>query len=150
VHLSALLETDDAAEQGGGNGEDTAAPQSLQLPRSPAAPRDAAANSMLTAITEQRDRFRSANAALEAENAALKKREAALELETRTLRTDNVKMYEKIKFLEAYRPLTGQTLHSVCAVLLLLMLPLFRLCFLSPRLSPPPPPGFCPSRKVCC
>jgi hypothetical protein len=72
---------------------------------------------MVTAITEQRDRFRSANAALEAENAALKKREAALELETRTLRTDNVKMYEKIKFLEAYRPLTGQTLHSVCAVL---------------------------------
>ena len=69
---------------------------------------------MVAAVAEQRDRFRAANAALEAENAALKKRETALQLETRTLRADNVKMYEKIKFLESYRPSSGH--HAPPAV----------------------------------
>ena len=60
-------------------------------------------------------RFRSANSALEAENAVLKKREAALDAETRTLRADNVKMYEKIKFLESYRPSSSAPIHAVSA-----------------------------------
>ena len=67
-------------------------------------------------------RFRSANAALEAENAALKKRETSMELDTRTLRSDNVKMYEKIKFLESYRPSASSHGHAVY--------------ILSPRFSP--------------
>ncbi|EKX47927.1 hypothetical protein GUITHDRAFT_106475 [Guillardia theta CCMP2712] len=61
-------------------------------------------NSLAAAVAEQRDRFRAANIALEAENTALKKRQTNLEGEIRTLRSDNVKMYEKIKYLESYRP----------------------------------------------
>jgi homeobox protein cut-like len=58
---------------------------------------------LTSAIAEQRDRFRAANAALEADKLALEKRLSSLESELRVTRNDNVKMYEKIKFLESYR-----------------------------------------------
>ena len=47
------------------------------------------------------------------ENAALKKRESALSAETKSLRGDNVKMYEKLKFLESYRPATAGAVHTL-------------------------------------
>ena len=100
VHLSALLEDEDSEQVAHKAGDDAANSPS----RLAGGAESSASNSMVAAVAEQRDRFRAANAALEAENVALKKREAALELETRTLRGDNVKMYEKIKFLESYRP----------------------------------------------
>eukprot|EP00960_Hanusia_phi_P044864 756872-Hanusia_phi.AAC.3 len=83
-HLSALLDSKDP-------GHDEEAVPANQ-------------NSLAAAVAEQRDRFRAANIALEAENTALKKRQTNLEGEIRTLRADNVKMYEKIKYLESYRP----------------------------------------------
>jgi len=108
VHLSALLENEDE-EQGGSHAHG----DSPLSPSRRSAPQQEASNSMVAAVAEQRDRFRSANAALEAENAALKKRETSMELDTRTLRSDNVKMYEKIKFLESYRPSASSHGHAV-------------------------------------
>ena len=112
VHLSALLEKEtedkDVAASGAGA---HAMPLLACAAEHPEA--SVSSNSMVAAVTEQRDRFRAANAALEAESAALKKREAALALETRTLRLDNVKMYEKIKFLESYRTSASSHSHTV-------------------------------------
>lgn len=70
-------------------------------------------DALARALGEQRDRLKASNSVLEAENAALKKKVLALETEARTLRTDNVKMYEKIKFLESYRPSAGSQGPSV-------------------------------------
>lgn len=63
--------------------------------------------SLATAVALQRDRFRQLNAELEGENAVLKKRVGTCEGDIRSLRGDNVKMYEKIKFLESCKPGQG-------------------------------------------
>ena len=116
VHLSALLETEDH-DQAKPHDRHVDAEDAEYSPLTPsrraAATLQDAPNSLVSAVAEQRDRFRAANTALEAENAALKKREVALDQETRTLRADNVKMYEKIKFLESYRPSSHSHAHTV-------------------------------------
>jgi homeobox protein cut-like len=116
VHLSALLETEDH-DQAQPHDRHVDAEDAEYSPLTPsrraAAALQDAPNSLVSAVAEQRDRFRAANTALEAENAAIKKREAALDQETRTLRADNVKMYEKIKFLESYRPSLHSHAHTV-------------------------------------
>eukprot|EP00802_Teleaulax_amphioxeia_P005620 Tamp_05624.p1 GENE.Tamp_05624~~Tamp_05624.p1 ORF type:complete len:778 (-),score=319.41 Tamp_05624:587-2869(-) len=110
VHLAGLLETEDEQPQPDSGAEEFSP---LTPSRRAGNAQQEAPNSLVSAVAEQRDRFRAANTALEAENSALKKREAALDLETRTLRADNVKMYEKIKFLETYRPSSHSHAHTV-------------------------------------
>eukprot|EP01135_Chromosphaera_perkinsii_P003915 Nk52_evm16s262 gene=Nk52_evmTU16s262 len=57
---------------------------------------------ILDIITSQRDRFREKNTQLEADNLSLQQGMASLRSEIDSLRKDNIKLYEKIKFLQGY------------------------------------------------
>uniref|UniRef100_A0A3P8WKS9 Protein CASP n=1 Tax=Cynoglossus semilaevis TaxID=244447 RepID=A0A3P8WKS9_CYNSE len=59
-------------------------------------------DSLLSIISSQRERFRSRNQELEAENRSLQQTMQALQNELDSLRADNIKLYEKIKFLQSY------------------------------------------------
>ncbi|XP_056139046.1 cut-like homeobox 1b [Lampris incognitus] len=59
-------------------------------------------DSLLSIISSQRERFRSRNQELEAENRSLQQTMQALQSELDSLRADNIKLYEKIKFLQSY------------------------------------------------
>uniref|UniRef100_A0A8D3CA84 Protein CASP n=1 Tax=Scophthalmus maximus TaxID=52904 RepID=A0A8D3CA84_SCOMX len=59
-------------------------------------------DSLLSIISSQRERYRSRNQELEAENRALQQTMQALQSELDSLRADNIKLYEKIKFLQSY------------------------------------------------
>lgn len=58
--------------------------------------------SMLNIVHEQRNRFRQRVLELEAERDALNGTATRLRQELQTLKTDNVKLYEKIKYLQSY------------------------------------------------
>lgn len=60
--------------------------------------------SLLAIVQSQRERFRLRVQELENENSHLSQNMQALSLEIENLRMDNVKLYEKIKFLQNYRP----------------------------------------------
>eukprot|EP00040_Diaphanoeca_grandis_P015651 m.80134 g.80134 ORF g.80134 m.80134 type:complete len:652 (+) comp25285_c0_seq1:378-2333(+) len=60
--------------------------------------------SLLNIVSSQRDRFRARNFDLEAEARHQKQIVAALRSEIDTVKSDNVKLYEKIKFIQGYKP----------------------------------------------
>ncbi|XP_058490978.1 cut-like homeobox 1b isoform X4 [Solea solea] len=64
-------------------------------------------DSLLSIISSQRERFRSRNQELEAENRSLQQTMQALQNELDSLRADNIKLYEKIKFLQSYPTKSG-------------------------------------------
>uniref|UniRef100_A0A7M4EE36 Protein CASP n=1 Tax=Crocodylus porosus TaxID=8502 RepID=A0A7M4EE36_CROPO len=59
-------------------------------------------DSLLSIISSQRERFRARNQELEAENRLMQHTMQALQSELDNLRADNIKLYEKIKFLQSY------------------------------------------------
>ncbi|XP_045580811.1 protein CASP isoform X3 [Salmo salar] len=59
-------------------------------------------DSLLSIISSQRERFRSRNQELEAESRSVQVTMQALQSELDSLRADNIKLYEKIKFLQSY------------------------------------------------
>ncbi|XP_069801928.1 protein CASP isoform X2 [Dendropsophus ebraccatus] len=59
-------------------------------------------DSLLSIISSQRERFRARNQELEAENRMMHHTMRALQSELDNLRADNIKLYEKIKFLQSY------------------------------------------------
>ncbi|KAK1790639.1 hypothetical protein P4O66_014030, partial [Electrophorus voltai] len=59
-------------------------------------------DSLLSIISSQRERFRARNQELEAESRSLQQTLQALQSELDSLRADNIKLYEKIKFLQIY------------------------------------------------
>ncbi|XP_065830385.1 protein CASP-like [Oscarella lobularis] len=68
--------------------------------------------SLLPIISSQRERFRMRNLELEATNKHKEQLVASLKTEVDSLRSDNVKLYEKIKFLQGYQSSTGGTRHD--------------------------------------
>ncbi|XP_037533450.1 cut-like homeobox 1b [Nematolebias whitei] len=64
-------------------------------------------DSLLSIISSQRERFRSRNQELEAENRSVQQTMQALQNELDSLRADNIKLYEKIKFLQSYAGRAG-------------------------------------------
>uniref|UniRef100_A0A665UCN5 Protein CASP n=1 Tax=Echeneis naucrates TaxID=173247 RepID=A0A665UCN5_ECHNA len=64
-------------------------------------------DSLLSIISSQRERFRSRNQELEAENRSVQQTMQALQNELDSLRADNIKLYEKIKFLQSYPSRAG-------------------------------------------
>uniref|UniRef100_A0A8C3KP80 Protein CASP n=1 Tax=Calidris pygmaea TaxID=425635 RepID=A0A8C3KP80_9CHAR len=59
-------------------------------------------DSLLSIISSQRERFRTRNQELEGENRMMQHTVHALQSELDNLRADNIKLYEKIKFLQSY------------------------------------------------
>lgn len=59
-------------------------------------------SSVLSVVSGQRDRFRAKVQALEEENAQFKSSINIQAIEVQTLKEDNVKLYEKIKYLRTY------------------------------------------------
>uniref|UniRef100_A0A672MCX6 Protein CASP-like n=1 Tax=Sinocyclocheilus grahami TaxID=75366 RepID=A0A672MCX6_SINGR len=59
-------------------------------------------DSLLSIISSQRERYRSRNQELEAANSSLQQTAQALQSQLDSLRADNIKLYEKIKFLQSY------------------------------------------------
>uniref|UniRef100_A0A3P8ZSP9 Protein CASP n=1 Tax=Esox lucius TaxID=8010 RepID=A0A3P8ZSP9_ESOLU len=64
-------------------------------------------DSLLSIISSQRERFRSRNQELEAESRSMQQTMQALQNELDSLRADNIKLYEKIKFLQSYPSRAG-------------------------------------------
>ncbi|OXB78858.1 UNVERIFIED_CONTAM: hypothetical protein H355_011263 [Colinus virginianus] len=72
-------------------------------PPSPSAPfPEGQVDSLLSIISSQRERFRARNQELEGENRMMQHTVHALQSELDNLRADNIKLYEKIKFLQSY------------------------------------------------
>ena len=69
----------------------------------PGADTVSAAESLLPIITAQRERFKAKNDELEAELTLKKQQVSLIQNEVDSLRSDNVKLYEKIRFLQSYR-----------------------------------------------
>lgn len=78
-------------------------------------PKSSAETSILPIITNQRDRFRQRNAELEEE--LRKQFEAITEArgEIKGLQTDNLKLYEKVRYLQSYREEAGGSAHPAVA-----------------------------------
>lgn len=72
---------------------------------------DGGADSLLPIVSSQRERFRQRNMELEAECKQHRSTASILQRETDSLRADNVKLYEKIKFLQSY-PGTRKTVDD--------------------------------------
>lgn len=69
------------------------------------------ASSLLPIVSSQRERFKQRNVELEAECHQQKQTISVLQREVDTIRGDNVKLYEKIKFLQSY-PGTRKTVDD--------------------------------------
>ncbi|KZV97753.1 hypothetical protein EXIGLDRAFT_348330 [Exidia glandulosa HHB12029] len=63
----------------------------------------AADTSILPIVTSQRDRFRARNAELEEELRKQAKLMAELRAEVKQLQSDNLKLYEKVRYMQSYR-----------------------------------------------
>ena len=61
-------------------------------------------SSMLVVVSSQRERFRLRNNELQADNYTLQQRLQQLQDELDAVRADNVKLFEKIKYLQSYSP----------------------------------------------
>eukprot|EP00048_Salpingoeca_helianthica_P017614 m.238155 g.238155 ORF g.238155 m.238155 type:complete len:650 (+) comp21631_c0_seq1:7-1956(+) len=66
----------------------------------------ALSDTIIPIVASQRDRFKARNAELEGELRHAQQSLSALKNELDTMRSDNVKLYEKIKFLQGYQPTT--------------------------------------------
>nr|XP_006812774.1 PREDICTED: protein CASP isoform X2 [Saccoglossus kowalevskii] len=75
---------------------------SATLAHAPPEPSPGTADSLLPIISSQRERFRVRNQELETENRHQQKQIQVIQNELDSLRSDNVKLYEKIKFLQSY------------------------------------------------
>ena len=58
--------------------------------------------SLLSIVTSQRERFKQRNKQLESESQQQQQTISVLEREVDSLRCDNVKLYEKVRFLQTY------------------------------------------------
>lgn len=67
-----------------------------------APPPNAAESSLLPIVTSQRDRFRQRNAELEQELRKQSDGVADLRAEVKTLQADNLKLYEKVRYMQSY------------------------------------------------
>ncbi|KAG7527478.1 hypothetical protein FFLO_06893 [Filobasidium floriforme] len=65
-------------------------------------PGDNNANSLLPIVTSQRDRFRQRNSELEEELRKQSEGLADLRAEIKTLQSDNLKLYEKVRYMQSY------------------------------------------------
>ncbi|XP_072557157.1 cut-like homeobox 1b isoform X3 [Paramormyrops kingsleyae] len=70
-------------------------------------------DSLLSIISSQRERFRARNQELETESRSLQQTMQALQNELDSLRADNIKLYEKIKFLQSYPGRAGSSDDTV-------------------------------------
>ncbi|XP_056120657.1 cut-like homeobox 1b isoform X2 [Rhinichthys klamathensis goyatoka] len=70
-------------------------------------------DSLLSIISSQRERFRLRNQELEAASGSLQQTLQALQSELDSLRADNIKLYEKIKFLQSYPSRAGDSDDTV-------------------------------------
>ncbi|KAL5112683.1 Protein CASP [Taenia crassiceps] len=73
--------------------------------------------SILDIVQSQRDRLREQNRKLEENLLAMRQQVMKSQTEVESLRQDNVKLYEKIKFFQAYSPSTSSSLDRDDAVL---------------------------------
>lgn len=76
--------------------------RSLQDTPAASAPATSAETSILPIITSQRDRFRQRNAELEEQLLRQSDTISELRNEIKTLQADNLKLYEKVRYLESY------------------------------------------------
>lgn len=92
---------------GGGGSKSKAADGSASKTKLPAAPAAAGAsqtdNSILPIVTSQRDRFRARNAELEEELRKQFDTISDLRREVKALQADNLKLYEKVRYIGSYR-----------------------------------------------
>ncbi|KAF9411877.1 hypothetical protein BGZ94_001210 [Podila epigama] len=72
----------------------------------------AAEHSILPIVTSQRDRFRQRNSELEEQLRQQSEQISNLRNEARTLQQDNVKLYEKMKYMQSYRAGADKNLGS--------------------------------------
>ena len=72
--------------------------------------------SLLSIVQSQRERFRLRVQELENENSSQAANIGSLTQEIENLRLDNVKLYEKIKFLQNYRPNSANSAYQVRAI----------------------------------
>ncbi|KAL5964861.1 Protein CASP, partial [Taenia solium] len=77
----------------------------------------AAEASILDIVQNQRDRLREQNRKLEENLLAMRQQVLKSHTEVESLRQDNVKLYEKIRFVQAYSPSTSSSLDRDDAVL---------------------------------
>ncbi|PIK56942.1 hypothetical protein BSL78_06143 [Apostichopus japonicus] len=77
-------------------------PMERTSPQLPPSSTNNAAESLLPIVSSQRERFRLRNQELEGENRQQQQQILILRTEVDNLRSDNVKLYEKIKFLQSY------------------------------------------------
>ena len=73
-------------------------------------------DSLLAIVSSQRERFRQRNQDLEAENISYKNRVQSLQDDLDLLRNDNLKLYEKIKFLQSNYSSSASSASSVVGV----------------------------------
>ncbi|KAG8863525.1 hypothetical protein FRB96_008265 [Tulasnella sp. 330] len=89
--------------------------KSIDLPRNgilaPFAP--TADTSILPIVTSQRDRFRQRNAELEEELRKQYEIISELRTEIKTLQADNMKLYEKVRYMQSYRDGTGGSVPAL-------------------------------------
>ncbi|GAA5981296.1 hypothetical protein JCM5350_006091 [Sporobolomyces pararoseus] len=84
--------------------------KATQEPSAPVAPQpfqSSAETSILPIITSQRDRFRQRNSELEEELRRQFNTISELRAEIKTLQIDNLKLYEKVRYLQSYRDEAG-------------------------------------------
>jgi homeobox protein cut-like len=68
--------------------------------------------SMIAILKAQRDRFRQRVSTLESKYEVLKRSESKCKLQSKELKQDNVKLYEKIRFLQQYRSSSSSSSSS--------------------------------------
>ena len=92
---------------GSGKGKETetdSSPAKAKLPTAPAAAGASQTdNSILPIVTSQRDRFRARNAELEEELRKQFDTISDLRREVKALQADNLKLYEKVRYIGSYR-----------------------------------------------
>ncbi|RXM93833.1 Protein CASP [Acipenser ruthenus] len=86
---------------------------SLQRPDAEAELPQGQMDSLLSIISSQRERLRARNQELEAESRSVQHTMQALQSELDSLRADNIKLYEKIKFLQSYPGRAGSSDDTV-------------------------------------
>lgn len=84
--------------------EDSNASRSTSRPSALVTPSSTADSSILPIITSQRDRFRTRNAELEEELRKQFETISELRAEVKTLQSDNLSLYEKMRYLQSYGP----------------------------------------------